>query len=179
MLSFFYSRFLDILHEAPLSGQRKRTRILGSILYCFLLASICSNLQNCCVCNWVSCDLQFSLNILSFHVPYWSFWEVEEWSSMACGEGHVILFEMGISSMAYGEGHVILFEMGIGESLFVHWYGLFSIPAFDWKFFFFPNRAGFGPFDVGIRHLPGSFLWILFILFEELVKFFSSFGEFG
>ncbi|RWR75194.1 hypothetical protein CKAN_00356600 [Cinnamomum micranthum f. kanehirae] len=30
--------FLDILHEAPLSGQRKRTRILGSILYCFLLA---------------------------------------------------------------------------------------------------------------------------------------------
>lgn len=140
MLSFFYSRFLDILHEAPLSGQRKRTRILGSVLYCFLLVSICSNLQNCCVSNWVSCDLQFRLNMLSFHVPYWSFWEVEEWSSMACGEGHVILF-----------------EMGIGESLFVQWYGLVSIPALDWKvFFFFSNQAGFGPFDIGIKHLPGS-----------------------
>lgn len=80
--------------------------------------------------------------------------------------------------MACGEGHVILFEMEIGESLFVHCYGLFSIPSLDWKFFF-SNRAGFGPFDIGIRHLPGSFLWILFILFEELVEFFSSFGEFG
>lgn len=32
------SLFLDILHEAPLSGHRKSTSILGSILYCFLLA---------------------------------------------------------------------------------------------------------------------------------------------
>ncbi|XP_030538416.1 protein FIP1-like [Rhodamnia argentea] len=29
--------FLDILHEAPLFGHRKRTRIYGSIAYCFLL----------------------------------------------------------------------------------------------------------------------------------------------
>ncbi|XP_057767174.1 protein FIP1-like isoform X1 [Salvia miltiorrhiza] len=31
--------FLDILQEAPLCGHRKRTRILGSIFYCILLAS--------------------------------------------------------------------------------------------------------------------------------------------
>ncbi|XP_059634733.1 protein FIP1 isoform X2 [Cornus florida] len=31
--------FLDILHEAPLFGHRKPTSIIGSILYCFLLAS--------------------------------------------------------------------------------------------------------------------------------------------
>ncbi|XP_057967621.1 protein FIP1 isoform X2 [Malania oleifera] len=31
--------FLDILHEAPLFGHRKSTSILGSIVYCFLLAS--------------------------------------------------------------------------------------------------------------------------------------------
>ncbi|KAH6828544.1 FRIGIDA interacting protein 1 [Perilla frutescens var. hirtella] len=30
--------FLDILQEAPLCGHRKRTRILGSIFYCILLA---------------------------------------------------------------------------------------------------------------------------------------------
>ncbi|XP_010261861.1 PREDICTED: uncharacterized protein LOC104600551 isoform X1 [Nelumbo nucifera] len=30
--------FVDILHEAPLYGHRKPTRILGSALYCFLLA---------------------------------------------------------------------------------------------------------------------------------------------
>ncbi|XP_057497985.1 protein FIP1-like isoform X2 [Actinidia eriantha] len=33
------SMFLDILHEAPLFGHRKRTSIVGSILYCLLLAS--------------------------------------------------------------------------------------------------------------------------------------------
>ncbi|KAJ4952845.1 hypothetical protein NE237_029677 [Protea cynaroides] len=33
------SLFVDILHEAPLYGHRKPTRILGSILYCILLAS--------------------------------------------------------------------------------------------------------------------------------------------
>ncbi|KAG9140941.1 hypothetical protein Leryth_010458 [Lithospermum erythrorhizon] len=31
-------RFLDILHEAPLFGHRKPTRIVGSIVYCILLA---------------------------------------------------------------------------------------------------------------------------------------------
>ncbi|CAI9293146.1 unnamed protein product [Lactuca saligna] len=31
--------FLDISNEAPLSGQRKRTGIMGSIFYCLLLAS--------------------------------------------------------------------------------------------------------------------------------------------
>ncbi|XP_077230775.1 protein FIP1-like [Tasmannia lanceolata] len=31
--------FLDILHEAPLSGHRQPASILGSVLYCFLLAS--------------------------------------------------------------------------------------------------------------------------------------------
>ncbi|XP_031093875.1 protein FIP1-like [Ipomoea triloba] len=34
--------FLDILHEAPLFGHRKPTRIVGSILYCFLLAGFAS-----------------------------------------------------------------------------------------------------------------------------------------
>ncbi|XP_043722832.1 protein FIP1-like isoform X2 [Telopea speciosissima] len=32
------SLFVDILHEAPLYGHRKPTRILGSILYCILLS---------------------------------------------------------------------------------------------------------------------------------------------
>ncbi|KAK2975510.1 hypothetical protein RJ640_009139, partial [Escallonia rubra] len=32
-------RFLDILHEAPLFGHRKPTNIVGSVFYCFLLAS--------------------------------------------------------------------------------------------------------------------------------------------
>ncbi|XP_057497997.1 protein FIP1-like isoform X4 [Actinidia eriantha] len=36
------SMFLDILHEAPLFGHRKRTSIVGSILYCLLLASYAS-----------------------------------------------------------------------------------------------------------------------------------------
>ncbi|KAK9101537.1 hypothetical protein Scep_024967 [Stephania cephalantha] len=31
--------FVDVLHEAPLYGHRKPARVLGSILYCFLLAS--------------------------------------------------------------------------------------------------------------------------------------------
>ncbi|XP_033508575.1 protein FIP1 [Nicotiana tabacum] len=31
--------FVDVLHEAPLSGHRKPTSIIGSIFYCFLLAS--------------------------------------------------------------------------------------------------------------------------------------------
>ncbi|KAI3913455.1 hypothetical protein MKW98_003934 [Papaver atlanticum] len=31
--------FVDILHEAPLYGHRKPTRIVGNIVYCFLLAS--------------------------------------------------------------------------------------------------------------------------------------------
>lgn len=30
--------FLDILHEAPLSGHRQPTKIIGSVLYCILLA---------------------------------------------------------------------------------------------------------------------------------------------
>ncbi|PHT82896.1 hypothetical protein T459_11339 [Capsicum annuum] len=34
------ARFVDILHEAPLSGHRKPTSLIGSIFYCFLLASI-------------------------------------------------------------------------------------------------------------------------------------------
>ncbi|PHU08218.1 hypothetical protein BC332_24707 [Capsicum chinense] len=31
--------FVDVLHEAPLSGHRKPTSLIGSIFYCFLLAS--------------------------------------------------------------------------------------------------------------------------------------------
>ncbi|KAI3997474.1 hypothetical protein MKX01_008081 [Papaver californicum] len=31
--------FVDVLHEAPLYGHRKPTRIVGNIVYCFLLAS--------------------------------------------------------------------------------------------------------------------------------------------
>ncbi|CBI27808.3 hypothetical protein VitviT2T_016277 [Vitis vinifera] len=31
--------FLDVLHEAPLFGHRKPTSIIGSVFYCFLLAS--------------------------------------------------------------------------------------------------------------------------------------------
>lgn len=34
------TRFLDVLHEAPLFGHRKPTSIIGSVFYCFLLASI-------------------------------------------------------------------------------------------------------------------------------------------
>ncbi|XP_069148865.1 protein FIP1 isoform X2 [Solanum lycopersicum] len=33
------SLFVDVLHEAPLSGHRKPTSLIGSIFYCFLLAS--------------------------------------------------------------------------------------------------------------------------------------------
>ncbi|OVA03801.1 hypothetical protein BVC80_1271g24 [Macleaya cordata] len=34
-----HNMFVDILHEAPLYGHRKPTSIVGSVLYCFLLAS--------------------------------------------------------------------------------------------------------------------------------------------
>jgi hypothetical protein len=45
-LIFFFipnlsSRFVDIVHEAPLSGQRQSRSVVGGTLYCILLASEC------------------------------------------------------------------------------------------------------------------------------------------
>ena len=42
-------RFLDILHEAPLFGDRKSRSIFGSVFYCFCLASTNFGF-NCIVC---------------------------------------------------------------------------------------------------------------------------------
>ncbi|XP_058080374.1 protein FIP1-like isoform X3 [Magnolia sinica] len=44
--------FLDVLQEAPLSGHRRPTSILGSVLYCILLASASSALHKCRLCYY-------------------------------------------------------------------------------------------------------------------------------
>lgn len=58
-------RFLDILHEAPLCGHRKRRSIVGAVVYCFILAS--SNLLHLSFISWLwNLGLLLFQNLLYF-----------------------------------------------------------------------------------------------------------------